>query len=351
MQYRMVWLWLVPLWWAVQPVAAEPIVIRFSHVVAPDTPKGKSADYFARRAAELTQGRVRVEVYPNSSLYRDREEMEALQLGAVQMLAPSLAKFSVLGVSEFEVFDLPYIFPDRDALVRVTEGPIGRRLLASLESRGIKGLAFWDNGFKSFSANRPLAHPDDFAGLRMRIQSSKVLEAQMQALGATPVMMSFSDVFPALSAGVVDGTENPHSNLYTQRMHEVQPYLTVSDHGYLGYAVITSKRFWDSLPRAVRRQLEQAMREASDFANRIAHEENAVALEAVRRAGTTQVIELDDPARAAFRQALLPVHQQMAARIGPELIQAIYRETGFEPVGVRVSGERVGAVDEQVVDN
>ena len=332
MKYRMLCVLLVvfsltvPVW-----AADQPIVIRFSHVVAPDTPKGKAADFFAKRAAELTKGRVRVEVYPNSTLYRDREEMEALQLGAVQMLAPSLAKFSVLGVSEFELFDLPFIFEDREALARITEGPIGRRLLGSLESRGIKGLAFWDNGFKSFSANRPIRRPEDLAGLRMRIQASKVLEAQMQALGATPVMMAFSDVFSALNAGVVDGTENPHSNLYTQRMHEVQRYLTVTDHGYLGYAVITSTRFWDSLPRAVRRQLEQAMREASGFANRIAHEDNALALAAVHAAGTTQVIELNDDQRAEFRRALLPVHAQMAERIGPALIRAIYRETGFNP--------------------
>ncbi|HRQ58462.1 MAG TPA: TRAP transporter substrate-binding protein [Azoarcus taiwanensis] len=332
MEYRMLYVLLVVMCLAAGPTWADEIVIRFSHVVAPDTPKGKAADFFAERAAALTNGRVRVQVYPNSTLYRDREEMEALQLGAVQMLAPSLAKFSVLGVSDFELFDLPYIFADRDALARVTEGPIGRRLLGLLESRGIKGLAFWDNGFKSFSANRPIRSPEDMVGLRMRIQASKVLEAQMQALGATPVMMAFSDVYPALSAGVVDGTENPHSNLYTQRMHEVQRYLTVSDHGYLGYAVITSKRFWDSLPRAVRRQLEQAMREASEYANRIAHEENVRALEAVRAAGTTTIIELDADQRAEFRRALLPVHELMAGRIGSDLIRSVYRETGFDPL-------------------
>ncbi|NMG01733.1 TRAP transporter substrate-binding protein [Azoarcus taiwanensis] len=332
MEYRMLYVLLVVMCLAAGPTWADEIVIRFSHVVAPDTPKGKAADFFAERAAALTNGRVRVQVYPNSTLYRDREEMEALQLGAVQMLAPSLAKFSVLGVSDFELFDLPYIFADRDALARVTEGPIGRRLLGLLEPRGIKGLAFWDNGFKSFSANRPIRSPEDMVGLRMRIQASKVLEAQMQALGATPVMMAFSDVYPALSAGVVDGTENPHSNLYTQRMHEVQRYLTVSDHGYLGYAVITSKRFWDSLPRAVRRQLEQAMREASEYANRIAYEENVRALEAVRAAGTTTIIELDADQRAEFRRALLPVHELMAGRIGSDLIRSVYRETGFDPL-------------------
>lgn len=326
MQYRMLWLGWALVCALSGPAWAEPIVIRFSHVVAPDTPKGKAAIYFAERAHVLTRGRVRVDVYANSSLYRDREEMEALQLGAVEMLAPSLAKFSVLGLSEFEVFDLPYVFESREALTRITDGAVGRRLLGSLETRGIKGLAFWDNGFKSFSSNRPIRSPEDMAGMRMRIQSSKVLEAQMQALGAVPVMMAFSDVYSALAAGVVDGTENPHSNLYTQRMHEVQSYLTVTQHGYLGYAVITSKRFWDSLPRTVRRQLEQAMREASDFANRIAHEENQRALEAVRQAGTTRIIELDEGEIEAFRRAMLPVHDAMTDRIGREVIHLLRRE-------------------------
>ncbi len=332
MKYRMLsWLFALMVGLVGSAAASDPIVIRFSHVVAPDTPKGKAADYFKQRAEALTEGRVRVEVYPNSTLYKDREEMEALQLGAVQMLAPSLAKFGVLGVAEFEVFDLPFIFDDAEALAKVTRGPIGRRLLASLEPRGIKGLAFWDNGFKSFSANTPIHGPADLIGKRMRIQPSKVLETQMQALGAVPHMMAFSEVYDALRIGIVDGTENPHSNLYTQRMHEVQPYITLTDHGYLGYAVITSKKFWDGLPRGIRRQLEQAMREASDFANRIAREENERAIAAVRAAGTTEIVELDAVGREAFKRALLPVHGAMAERIGVKLIEAIYRETGFDP--------------------
>lgn len=333
MKYRMMPVVFALLLALALPVGAEPIVIRFSHVVAPDTPKGKAAEFFKRRAEDLTGGRVRVEVYPNSTLYKDREEMEALQLGAVQMLAPSLAKFSVLGLAEFEVFDLPYIFENAQALKKVTNGPVGRRLLASLESRGITGLAFWDNGFKSLSANAPIREPSDLVGMRMRIQSSKVLEAQMKTLGAIPHMMAFSDVYQALRIGIVDGTENPHSNVFTQRMHEVQPYITLTDHGYLGYAVITNTRFWDALPRTVRRQLERAMREASAYANRIAHEENERALAALRVAGTTEIIELDAATRDMFRRVLLPVHSQMAPRIGADLIEAIYRETGFAPDG------------------
>jgi C4-dicarboxylate-binding protein DctP len=311
--------------------AQPPIVIKFSHVVALDTPKGKGAEFFAKRAADLTRGAVKVEVYANSTLYRDKDEMEALQLGAVQMLAPSLTKLGPLGVKAFEVFDLPYIFDNTEMLHKVTQGPLGVALLAKLEPKGIKGLAFWDNGFKSFSANRPLRTVLDFAGLKVRIQSSKALESQMRSLGALPQVMAFSDVYQALQTGVVDGSENPHSNFYTQKMYEVQKHVTLSEHGYLGYAVITNKRFWESLPSGIRAQLEQAMKEATVFANRIAQEDNDNALARIRELGTTQVHAPTLAERAEFKRAMLRTHGEMAPRIGRETIDAIYRETGFDP--------------------
>jgi len=311
--------------------AQAPIVIKFSHVVAIDTPKGKASEFFAKRAAELSKGKVKVEVYANSTLYKDKEEMEALQLGAVQMLAPSLAKFGPLGVKEFEVFDLPFIFDNTAELHKVTQGPVGKQLLGKLDAKGIKGLAFWDNGFKSFSANKALKAPDDFKGQKMRIQSSKVLEAQMRSVGALPQVMAFSEVYQALQTGVVDGTENPHSNLYTQKMHEVQKFVTVSDHGYLGYAVITNKKFWDGLPADVRGPLEQAMKEATDYANKIAQEENDAALEQVKKSGKSQVIVLTPAERLALKKAMLKTHKEMESRIGKEMIDAVYKETGFDP--------------------
>ncbi|MEJ5210846.1 MAG: TRAP transporter substrate-binding protein [Burkholderiales bacterium] len=305
-------------------LAAEPIVIKFSHVVAPNTPKGKAAERFKQLAEERTNGRVRVEVYPNSQLYKDREEMEALQLGAVQMLAPSLSKFGPLGVREFEVFDLPYIFPNKETLYRTMDGEIGRKLFAKLESKGILGLAYWDNGFKQMSANRPLRTVEDFKGLKMRIQSSKVLEAQMRALGANPQVMAFSEVYTALQQGVVDGTENPVSNFYTQKMHEVQKHLTISDHGYLGYAVIVNKRFWEGLPRDIRATLEQAMKEATEYERDIAQKENDEALARVKAAGTTEVYVLPLEGRLAWHKVLLPVHEQFMDVIGRDTIHAIY---------------------------
>jgi C4-dicarboxylate-binding protein DctP len=305
----------------------EPIVIKFSHVVAPRTPKGQAAERFKELAEQLTRGRVRVEVYPNSQLYKDKEELEALQLGAVQMLAPSLAKFGPLGVKEFEAFDLPYIFPTKAALYAVTEGSIGKNLLKKLEPKGIVGLAYWDNGFKVMSANRPLHTPADFRGLRMRIQGSKVLDAQMRALGAYPQPLAFSDAYPALQSGLVDGTENPPSNMYTQKMNEVQKYLTVSNHGYLGYAVIVNKKFWEGLPSDVRAQLEQAMEGATSFEKQIAQRDNDAALEAIRKTGKTTIYALTPQQQAEWRRALLPVQKQVADRIGPGLIDAINRAT------------------------
>ena len=311
--------------------AQQPIVIKFSHVVATDTPKGKAAEFFAKKAAELTRGRVKVEVYPNSSLYKDKEEMEALQIGAVQMLAPSLAKFGPLGVKEFEAFDIPFIFDDYADLHKITQGPIGASLMAKLEPKGIKGLAFWDNGFKSFSANTPIRTPADLKGKKLRIQSSKVLEEQMRAIGAIPQVIAFSEVYQALSTGVVDGTENPISNFYTQKMNEVQKYLTLTNHGYLGYAVIVNKKFWDGLPADIRGELDQAMKEATNYANQIAKEENDKALAAVIKSGTTTVYTPTKEERMAFKKAMAPVHVKMADRIGKDLLQAIYKETGTDP--------------------
>ena len=314
---------------ALAPFAAaaqDPIVIKFSHVVTPDTPKGKGAEKFRELAEKYTNGKVKVEVYPNSQLYKDKEEVDALQLGAVQMLAPSLAKFGPLGAREFEVFDLPYILPSKAALRKVTEGDLGKRLFKKLESKGIVGLGYWDNGFKVMSANKPLRTPEDFRGLKMRIQSSKVLEAQMRALGAIPQVMAFSEVYQALQTGVVDGSENTPSNMYTQNHHEVQKFITLSDHGYIGYAVIANKKFWDGLPGDVRGQLEKAMAEATAYANQISQTENDEALAEIKKSGRSELIELTPEQKAAWRKALEPVYADMASRVGKDTIEEFQRE-------------------------
>ena len=311
--------------------AQAPIVIKFSHVVAANTPKGSGAEFFKKLAEERTKGRVKVEVYANSTLYKDNEEVDALQLGAVQILAPSLAKFGPLGVRDFEAFDLPYLFDNYDELHKITYGPVGAALFRKLEPKGIVGLAYWDNGFMDMSANRPLRKPADFRGLKMRIQSSKVLDSQMRALGAIPQVMAFSEVYQALQTGVVDGTENPPSNLYTQKMYEVQKYLTLSDHHYLGYAVIANKKFWDGLPPDIRKTLEQCMVETTKHVNEIAKKDNDDALEAVRKSGKTEIITLTPAEKHEWKKALIKVHKENESRIGKDLIESIYKATGFDP--------------------
>src|ERR1039457_4331565 len=311
--------------------AQQPIVIKFSHVVAEDTPKGKGSLRFKELAEARTKGRVKVDVYANSTLFKDGEEMQMLQLGNVQMLAPSVSKFGPLGAREFEVFDLPYIFDNYKDLHNVTQGRIGQQLFKKLDNKGIIGLAYWDNGFKEMSANKPLKTPADVRGLKMRIQSSKVLDGQMRALGATPQIMAFSDVYQALQTGVVDGTENPPSNLYTQKMNEVQKYLTLSDHGVVEYAVITNKKFWEGLPADIRTALEGAMKDAMTYTNDIAKQQNEEALEKVKALGKTQIITLTPDEKKAWKKAVLKVHRDNEATIGKELIQEIYKDTGFDP--------------------
>jgi C4-dicarboxylate-binding protein DctP len=311
--------------------AQQPIVIKFSHVVAVETPKGKAANYFKQLAEERTKGRVKVEVYPNSSLFKDGEEMEALQLGSVQMLAPSLAKFGPLGAREFEVFDLPYIFDSFTELHKVTEGPVGAALFKKLESKGLVGLAYWDNGFKVMSANKPIYVPADYKGLKMRIQSSKVLGDEMKALGSIPQVMAFSEVYQALQTGVVDGTENPPSNFYTQKMQEVQKYLALTDHGVVEYAVIVNKKFWDGLPAEIRAALQGAMKDATKYANDIAKKENDDALEAVRKSGKTQILTLTPEQKAAMKKVLVAVHKENESRVGKDIIAEVYKATGFKP--------------------
>lgn len=309
--------------------AQTPVVIKFSHVVASETPKGKGADRFKQLVEERSKGRIKVEVYPNSQLYKDKEEMEALQLGSVQMLAPSLAKFGPLGVKEFEVFDLPFLFKDDASFRAITTGQLGKDLFAKLEPKGIKGLAYWDNGFHIMSANKPLHVVADFKGLKMRIQSSKVLDAQMRALGAIPQVMAFSELYQALQSGVVDGTEGVPSNFYTQKVYEVQKHMTLSNHGHLAYAVIVNKKFYDGLAPDLRAIIDSSISDATTYANAIASTENAVALDKIKASGKTTIYTPTTAEINEWKKAVMPVHKEMEARIGKATIETAYKAAGF----------------------
>jgi C4-dicarboxylate-binding protein DctP len=308
---------------AVRAQSAQGLTLRFSHVVAEETPKGLAVLRFKALAEQRSGGRIQVQVYPGAQLYGDHDEMQALQLGAVEMLAPSLSKFGRIGFPEFELFDLPFLFGQVSEMRRITQGPLGQRLLQGLSQQGLTGLGFFDNGFKQMSANRPLLAPADFVGLRMRVQSSRVIAAQMRALGAYPVNLPFGETRRALAAGVVDGTENPVSNFWTQGMHEVQSDLSLTEHGYLGYAVVSNQRFWLSLSPPDRELLGQALHEALAYGNQIADAQNIKALTALRQANTSRIHSLTPLQRVRLRQAVEPVHQALAQRLGSAWMEAL----------------------------
>lgn len=306
--------------------AARPqLLLRFSHVVAPDTPKGQMALQFQRLVAQRSAGRIRVEVYPDSQLYGDEDELEALRLGAVELIAPSLSKFGQAGLPEFEVFDLPFLFDDLAQVHRVTQGEVGQRLLQRLSRQQMLGLGFMDNGFKHMSADRALRFPADFRGLRLRVQASRVLVAQMRALGAEAVVLPFGETRRALQSGVVDGAENPLSNFMTQGLHQLQTDLTLTRHGYLGYAVVSHPRFWDSLAAADRELLSQALAEAVAFGNRVSAELDHAALERLRRLPRLRLHELRPVERAALKQAAQPVYRSFEQRVGADLLAEVRR--------------------------
>ena len=332
MKKLIVWTALTITAFATPTMAQQPIVIKFSHVVTVDTPKGKGAERFKQLVEDRSKGRpggqLRVEVYPNSVLYKDKEELEALQLGAVQMLAPSLSKFGPLGLRQFEIFDLPYIFPDDEAFQRVTRGAIGQELFGLLEPRNIKGLAFWSGGFHVISANKPLRTPADVKGLKMRIPSSKVLEANERSLGALPQVMAFSEVYQALQTGVVDGTENILSSYTSQKYLEVQKFITLTYHTHTGYAVIMNKAFWNSLSPDLQAVVSSSIKDATEYEQTLVVQENNDALAKIKASGNAQVIDLTDAQRAEWKKTMWPVHQEMEWRIGKDLVQQVYKTTG-----------------------
>jgi C4-dicarboxylate-binding protein DctP len=306
--------------------AQSPIVIKFSHVVANDTPKGKGALKFKELAEQYTNGKVKIEVYPNSSLYKDKEEIEALQLGSVQMLAPSTAKFAPLGVKEFEALDLPWLFKDDETYAAAMKGTVGKWLFQKLEAKGITGLAYWDNGFHMVSGNRPLMKPTDFQGLKFRISGSKIADQYFRILGGIPQIMAFSEVYQALQTGVVDGCENTPSNYLTQKFYEVQKDITVSYHAHLQYAVIVNSKFWSGLPPDIRTQLEKAMADATDYTNSIARKENEDALAEIKKSGKTTLHYLTDDERKAWQAAMQPTYKWAKGRVGQEVLDLVAKE-------------------------
>ncbi len=311
---------------ATSGLAAE-YTLKFSHVVSPNTPKGKAADFFEKRLEELSGGRIDVQVYPSSQLYKDNAVLKALRLDSVQMAAPSFSKFGKI-VPQLALFDLPFLFKDIDHLHRVQDGDVGQKLKDMVDAKGIKALAFWDNHFKQLSSSKQaLIKPEDAQGQKFRIMSSKVLEAQFNAIGANPQMMPFSEVYSGLQQGVIDGQENTNSNIYTKKFHEVQKYLSITDHGYLGYLVVMSEKFWNSLPADLQANVEQAMKEATEkereFANQLNNEQFNLIKEYAQETGKLEIINLSPEQRQEWANTVSKIYPEFydANKIGEDLIK------------------------------
>jgi C4-dicarboxylate-binding protein DctP len=296
-------------------------VIKFSHVVADSTPKGQGALMFKKLAEERLPGKVKVEVFPNSQLFGDGKEMEALLLNDVQLIAPSLSKFDRY-TNQIQVFDLPFLFDDIEAVHRFHNSPTGKSILDSLTKKGLTGLAYWDNGMKQLSAKKPLRMPADAKGLKFRIQASDILEAQFKAVGGIPQKLAFAEVYQALETGVVDGAENPWSNAYSQKFFEVQPYFTESNHGYLGYMVVTNAKFWSGLPADVRETLEKILAEVTVEVNKSSTALNEGDRQKIKDSGKTEILPMTAEQRAAWKAAMKPVYDKFTDKIGKDIVQA-----------------------------
>jgi C4-dicarboxylate-binding protein DctP len=302
--------------------AQSPTIIKFSHVVADQTPKGQAALKFKELAEKKLPGKVQVQVFPNSQLFGDAKEMEALLLGDVHFIAPSLSKFNRY-TKKLQVYDLPFLFDDLEAVDRFQASATGQGLLNSITSRGLRGVAYWHNGMKQLSTNRDrLVRPEDVKGLKFRIQASDVLEAQFRALGANPQKLAFSEVYQALQTGVVDGQENTWSNIWSQKFHEVQKTIAETNHGVIDYMVVTNVKWFDGLPADVRKGVSEAMAEATKFGNKIANDINESDREKIAKAGKAKIQKLGKDDVAAWRKAMAPVWKQFEGEIGRDLIQA-----------------------------
>jgi C4-dicarboxylate-binding protein DctP len=306
---------------SVTVVTAAPIVIKFSHVVAENTPKGQMANKFAELVDQHLHGKVKVEVFPSSQLFGDNKVLEAMILGDVQLAAPSLSKFKKYTKS-LQIFDLPFLFKDMSAVEKFQQGPIGQKLLMATKSKGLIGLGYLHNGLKQLSANDPLRVPADAKGKKFRIMSSDVLAAQFQAVGAMPLKKPFSEVFTLLQTKAIDGQENSWSNIYSKKFYEVQPYITESNHGVLDYFVITSAEFWMGLPDNIRTQLKKDLDEAIAFGNQVAAEKAVSDRQKIIDSKRCEVIELTPAERQQWVDAMKPVWKQFEDQIGKEYIDA-----------------------------
>lgn len=306
---------------------AAEYTIKVTHVVSPNTPKGMGADFFAKRVEELSDGKIKVIIFPNSQLYGDADEMKAIKLGSVQMAMPSLSKFTNI-VPEMQLFDLPFLFQDKNHVYKVLDGEIGQLLKEKITAKGFVALDYWDAGFKHLSSNKKaILTPEDAQGQKFRVMGSHVLESQFKAMGAIPQLLPFSEVYLALQQGVVDGSENPLSNFYTKKFYEVQSSLTLSNHGYLGYLVIMNENFWKKLPNDLKPIVLQAMKEATEYERKLAAKDDEETLaklnEYAKTSNSFKVYTLTSEQKEVWQRAMEAVYPQFYSVIGEDLIKKV----------------------------
>ncbi len=301
--------------------SAAPIVIKFSHVVAENTPKGKMANKFKELVESRLTGKVNVQVFPNSQLFGDNNVLEAMLLGDVQMAAPALSKFEKYTTS-LQIFDLPFLFKDMTAVEKFQNSDIGQKMLMSMKKKGLIGLGYLHNGLKQLSSNDPLHVPSDAANKKFRIMTSDVLAAQFKAVDAMPLKKPFSEVFTLLQTKAIDGQENTWSNIYSKKFYEVQPYITESNHGLLDYLVVTSTEFWMDLPDDIRTEISQALKEAIAYGNDVSAKKAIEDRQKIIDSGRSEVIQLNASERKQWVQAMKPVWAKFEEEIGKEYIDA-----------------------------
>jgi C4-dicarboxylate-binding protein DctP len=308
----------------------ETFTIKFSHVVTPATPKGQAAEKFKEVVEERSGGRVTVEIYPNSELYGDKDELQALQSNSVQMLAPASAKFTTVAPA-LQVLDLPFLFDSVEDIPEVVspDSAAGKAIFENeaLAASNIKVMGLWDNGLEQLASNTEMRAPANLAGLSFRIQPSDVLRSQFESWGASSTPMAFAEVYNALQQGVVNGQENPYSNIESQNMHTVQSHITESNHGYIGYVLVVNNQFFDSLPPDLQEVVQASADEASTYNREVAARLNQEARATIEAAGTTTILDLTPEERQAFKDAVVPsVWEQYRDVIGPDLIDALLAE-------------------------
>ena len=300
---------------------AGEVVVKLSHVTGGTThPKVVAANNLAERINTELNGQMCMEIYPSSTLFGDSKELEALLLGDVQVLAPSLSKFGSY-TKKLGVYDLPFIFQDIDAAIRFTNSSTGKDLLNSMEDVGFVGLGYWMSGMKYFSANKPLLEPSDAAGLKFRVQTSDVAKAMIAAMGASPQPMAFSEVYGALQTGVVDGQENTWSNIYTKKFFEVQDGTTETNHQLLAYFFMTSSEFLDSLDADLRADFLRISDEVTQQANLNVKKAEATNRANILKAGG-EIRSLTPAQRANWVEAMKPVWGQFEDEIGADIVKA-----------------------------